>query len=245
VRGDPLEGIKASAAEFISLMGPKDKVALMTFDDTTRLINTFISIPFEKALLKIRLRGLRTTGKLTVLNDALLEAGQTLNTEDGENLHIVLFSDGKDEGSRSTIDQVLKALKAVKISVLAVGYTRVEEKYLEILRSIADETGGVFVQTPEFQDILSLYKSISQEPEPSAEILETSGGAILIESEPTAARIYLNGEYFGSTPKRVKLPMGKYHLQLKNEGYHQWQAQVELSEPGEIPIFVILEPIQF
>jgi hypothetical protein len=156
-----------------------------------------------------------------------------------------LFSDGKDEGSRSTLDQVIEALKRAKISVLAVGYTRVEEQYLEILRSIADETGGVFVQTPEFQDILALYKSSSQEPEPSAEILETSGGAILIESDPTDAQIYLNGEYFGSTPKRIPLPMGKYDLKLKNEGYHEWQAQVELSEPGEMPITVKLEPIQF
>jgi uncharacterized protein YegL len=170
VRGDPLKGIKASAAEFIGLMGPKDRVALMTFDDSIRLINTFISIPFEKDLLKIRLKGLRTTGRLTILNDALLEAGQILNTEDSETLHIVLFSDGKDEGSRSTLDQVVKNLKAVKISVLAVGYTRIEEKYLDVLRSIADGTRGVFVQTPEFQDILTLYKSASQESAPATEM---------------------------------------------------------------------------
>ncbi len=159
VKGDPLKGIKSSAADFVSLMGPKDRVALMTFDDTTRLINTFISIPFEKDLLKIRLKRLQTTGKLTVLYDSLLEAGQILNTEDSENLHIVLFSDGKDEGSRSGLDQVVNTLRALEISVLAVGFTRVEEMYLDILRRIADETGGVFVQTPEFQDILTLYKS--------------------------------------------------------------------------------------
>lgn len=244
VRGDPLRGIKASAAEFISLMGPKDRVALMTFDDTPRLINNFISIPFEKDMLKIRLRHLQTTGKLTVLNDSLLEASQILNSEDSENLHVVLFSDGKDEGSRSSFDQVVNALKAAKISVLAVGFTRVEQKYLDILRRIADETGGVFVQTPEFQDILTLYKSASQETKPATEISETKVGAFFIKSSPTGAQIYLNGEYIGTAPKRVQLPVGKYHLQLRYEGYQEWQAPIELSDPREIPITVKLEPIQ-
>jgi len=245
VKGSPLKGIKASATEFISLMGPKDRVALMTFDDTIRLINTFISIPFEKDLLKYRLRKLRTTGKLTVLNDSLLEASQILNTEDSEHLHIVLFSDGKDEGSRTTLDQGVGILKAVKISVLAVGYTRVEEKYLDILRNIADGTGGVFVQTPEFQDILTLYKSTSTEPDLTPEVLETTGGAIHVKSDPTNVQIYLNGEYLGSTPKLIKLPMGKYNLQLRSDGYHEWQAQFELSESEEVPIFVKLQPESF
>jgi hypothetical protein len=242
VKGAPLKGIKAAAADFIGLMGPKDKVALMTFDDLTRLVNTFISIPFEKDLLKIRLRGLRATGRLTVLNDALLEASQILHTEDSENLHIVLFSDGKDEGSRSTLAPVVNALKAIKISVLAVGYTRVEEKYMGVLRSIADDTGGVFVQTPELHDLLALYKSASQESAPATETSEAAGGVIWLNSHPEDARIYLNGEYFGSTPQRVNLPFGRYHLELKNEGYRRWQAQIELSAPGEMPIFVKLEP---
>jgi hypothetical protein len=157
----------------------------------------------------------------------------------------VLFSDGKDEGSRSSLDQVVNALKAVKISVLAVGFTRVEQNYLDILRRIADETGGVFVQTPEFQDILTLYKSASQETKPATEISETRGGAFFIKSNPTDAQIYLNGEFVGTTPKRVKVPVGKYHLQLRYKGYQEWQALIELSEPREIPIAVKLESIQF
>jgi Mg-chelatase subunit ChlD len=64
VKGDPMDGIKASAVEFISLMGPKDKVGLMTFDDKTRLINPITS---KKEVLKHMISRLRTVGQLTVL----------------------------------------------------------------------------------------------------------------------------------------------------------------------------------
>lgn len=241
VKGNPLHGIKTSATEFVSLMGPKDRVGLMTFNDTTQLINIISS---KNERLKYRLRSLHTAGKLTVLNDSLLEAGQILKTEDNDNLHIVLFSDGKDEGSQANLDQVVRTLKRLKISVLAVGYTRVEKKYLDILRTIADGTGGVFVQTPEFADILSLYKSTLPEPEPTPEMIETSGGAILLKSDPTDAQIFVNGEYLGSTPMLIKLPMGKYNVQLRSDGYHEWQAKLELSEPGEVPLFIKLQPIR-
>jgi hypothetical protein len=242
VKGNPLRGIKASAIEFISLMGPKDRVGLMTFDDTTQLINNFTS---NNERLKYRLKSIRTAGKLTVLNDSLLEAAQILKTEDSDNLHIVLFSDGKDEGSQANLDQVVRMLKRLKISVLAVGYTRVDKKYLDILRSLADGTGGVFVQTPEFHDILSLYKSTSPEPEPVPGIIETRNGVILLKSDPADARIYVNGEHMGSTPMMIKLPMGKYNVLLQSDGYHEWEAQLEISEPGEVPLFVQLQPIRF
>lgn len=241
VKGNPLQGIKNSAIEFVSLMGPKDRVGLMIFNDSAQLLTDFTS---KNERLKYRIRSLRTAGKNTVLNDSLLEAGQVLNTEDSENLHIVLFSDGKDEGSQANLHQVIRVLRKIKISVLAVGYTRVEKKYLKILRNIADETGGVFVQTPEFQDILSLYKSTATVSDAGPQTLKPAEGALLVESNPPDARIYINGEFLGSTPMLIKLPLGKYQVQLFSDGFYDWQAQVEVDEPGELPLKIKLHPIQ-
>lgn len=241
VKGNPLQGIKTSAIEFISLMGPKDRVGLMTFNDTTQVINGFTS---KNESLKYSIKGLRTAGKSTVLIDSLLEAGQILKTEQSENLHIVLFSDGKDEGSQANLDQVIRTLKDLKISVLAVGYTRVEKEYLDNLRKIADGTGGVFVQTPEFKDILALYKSASPVSGTAPAISERSEGAILIKSDPANARIYINGEYLGPAPRVVRLPTGKYNVLLQSDGYYEWQAQIELSEPEEVPLFIRLQSIR-
>lgn len=239
VKGAPMDGIKASAVEFISLMGPKDRVRLMTFDDSPRLVTPVTS---KKEVLKHMIAGLQTAGKLTVLNEALLMASDILSPEGGENVHIVLFSDGKDEGSRAALDQVIGRLRKQNISVLTVGYTKVEKKYLDILLRIADETGGVYVQRPEFQDILALYKKASPEPEGIPEITEPSG-AILVKSDPNEAQIYIDGEYMGVTPMLIKLPMGKHQVLLQRDGYYEWKVQLDLTEPVEIPLFAKLSPI--
>ena len=239
VKGVPMDGIKASAVEFISLMGPKDRVGLMTFDDQTLLISPITS---KKEVLKNMISHLHTAGKFTVLNDALVMAGNILNTEGGENVHIVVFSDGKDEGSRASLDQVINRLRKQNVSVLTVGYTKVEKKYLDILRRIADETGGVYVQRPEFQDILALYKTATPEPNGGPDSSEP-GGALLVKSDPNEAQIFIDGEYMGLTPMLIKLPFGKYHVLLRREGYYEWEAQLEMSEPNEIPLYAKLSPI--
>ncbi len=238
VKGNPLEGIKASAIEFISLMGTKDRVGLMTLNDHATLINDMTS---KNDGLKHKINTLQTAGKLTVLYDALLEAARSLKEEPNENLHIVLFSDGKDEGSQAGLEQVIETLKQINTSVLAVGFTRVEEKHLDVLRKIADDTGGVFVQTPEFRDILSLYKTISPAQKAAPYGLTPNQGTLLIKSDPMDADVYVDGKFLGTTPMLIQLPMGTFNLLLRNQCCYDWQAQIELSEPGELPLYIKLE----
>jgi uncharacterized protein YegL len=240
VKGDPLRGIKTSAVDFISLMGRNDRAALMIFNDTTELISDFTP---NNESVKSKIRRLTTAGKLTVLYDSLLKASQMIKREDREDLHVVLFSDGKDEGSQADLKQVIGALRSLKISVLAVGYTRVKKEYLNILRNIADETGGVFVQTPEFRDILTLFKSTYKAGKEPFKPCKTAEGILSIKSDPAGVHIFIDGKYQGQTPKQVALPMGKHDVLMRNDGYYDWQAQVELKEPEEIPLSVDLLPI--
>ena len=116
-------------------------------------------------------------------------------------------------------------------------------EFMAALRRTGDRVyrGGVYVQRPEFQDILALYKKACTEPEKSPEI--TEGGTILVKSDPDAAQIYIDGEYMGVTPMLIKLPMGKHHVLLQSDGYYQWEAHFELTEPVEIPLFAKLSPI--
>lgn len=240
VKGRPLEGIKRSATEFISLMGPNDRIGLMSFNDTTQMISSIIS---QNEQLKPKINELSTAGTLTVLFDALLEASRVIKTEVRKNWHVVLFSDGKDEGSKAALKDAIHALGKLNISVLAVGFTRVEKEYLDILRRLADETGGIFVQTPELRDILALYKSVYQHGESLTTMPKTTPAFLLIESDPGGARLFIDGIYKGQTPMRVELALGKHDVILQNKGYYEWQAQVELSEAGEQPLFVRLLPI--
>jgi len=167
VKGSPFKGIKKSALEFVKLMGENDRAGIMTFNDNTKLVSTFTP---EKELLERKINDLRTAGKWTVLFDALIEAMDVIKREDRESNFVILFSDGKDEGSRSTLDEVIQRTRQSGVSILCVGYSRVKKKHLDTLRKIAGETGGVFADAPQFHDIVTLYKAsretAAQEGEP-------------------------------------------------------------------------------
>jgi len=240
VKGDPLQGIKASVVEFISLMGKHDRVGLMTLNDSPQLISDFTS---KDEHLKHQVNGLKTAGKLTVLYDALLAATRLLEQESSKHLNIVLFSDGKDEGSRADLDQVLVSLKKSNISVLGVGYTRVAEKHLEVMRRIAHGTGGVFVRTPEFRDMLTLYKTASPAQKAAPYGATANQGALLVKSDPVDSDVYVDGKFLGTTPLVIDLPLGTFSLLLRNQCCYDWQAPIELSEPGELPLNIKLEPL--
>jgi serine/threonine protein kinase len=61
-----------------------------------------------------------------------------------------------------------------------------------------------------------------------------------VESDPTGANIFLNGSLKGRTPLTVDLPLGKYEIRLSRQNYHEWEAQLQLDEAGETPLFVRL-----
>ncbi len=57
-----------------------------------------------------------------------------------------------------------------------------------------------------------------------------------VKSSPAGADIFLNGDQKGKTPYKVKLPYGKYQVRLHLEGYEEWKTEINLEQPGEIPL---------
>ena len=61
-----------------------------------------------------------------------------------------------------------------------------------------------------------------------------------IDSDPTGANVFLDGTLKGRTPLKVDLPLGKYEIRLSRQNYHEWEAQLQLDEAGETPLYVKL-----
>ncbi|MCK5551753.1 MAG: VWA domain-containing protein, partial [Deltaproteobacteria bacterium] len=156
VKGTPLEGIKKSAMEFVNLLGESDRGGVITFNDEASLVAPFTS---DKNALKQKIAGLTTKGRNTVLFDALDQAFLLLEKEKGKERFVVLFSDGKDEGSTSTPGQVINKARKSEIAVFCLGYSRVERKYLQALESLSQSTGGIFAEAPHFGEIVELFKA--------------------------------------------------------------------------------------
>jgi len=158
VKGPPLDGIKKSAMEFVSLLGELDRCAVITFNDEATLVVPFTS---DKNRLSREIARVLPKGRNTVLYDALGQAFILLKKEKDKRRFVVLFSDGKDEGSRSTPNKVIKRARKSQISVFCLGYSRIERRYLRTLEKISQGTGGIFAEAPHFGEIVDLFRAAS------------------------------------------------------------------------------------
>ena len=60
-------------------------------------------------------------------------------------------------------------------------------------------------------------------------VLRINTGSILVDSEPTKAGIYLNGEEVGTTPETITgLNPGKYTVEIKLDGYEVWSESTKV-----------------
>lgn len=63
-------------------------------------------------------------------------------------------------------------------------------------------------------------------------------GLVFIDAHPESAEIFLNGQLQKNrTDTRMELPVGRYDLELKRQGYRSWKRSFEL-EGGKIERFV-------
>ncbi|MEX0668575.1 MAG: PEGA domain-containing protein, partial [Candidatus Saccharimonadales bacterium] len=60
-----------------------------------------------------------------------------------------------------------------------------------------------------------------------------SGGLVLLSSSPRGATIYLDGEPGSSSPHRLRLSRGTYHIEMQIDGFRPWSKLIEV-EPGKV-----------
>jgi hypothetical protein len=68
--------------------------------------------------------------------------------------------------------------------------------------------------------------------------------ALNVSSDPNGADVFLDGSFRGKTPVKVDLPLGKYEVRLTLQNHYDWEAQLQLDQEGEVPLFVRLLPTE-
>lgn len=70
----------------------------------------------------------------------------------------------------------------------------------------------------------------------------TGGGLFLIDSRPSGADIFIDGEHRGTTQKRIRLPVGEYTVEMYRQGHRPWSKELPIRETKanhvEYPILV-------
>lgn len=159
---EPFAMAKEAARRLIKEMGPQDVFSILAVGDTAQVVQPFTA---DKELLGKSLNAMKATANLTVLYEALRRALE-INAQGGQGIPerraVIVISDGKDEGSGITLDDVLESNKRSGLPFFAIGFTRVDPAHLSNLKRLALKSGGLYVASPTAQSITKTLPAIKE-----------------------------------------------------------------------------------
>lgn len=77
-------------------------------------------------------------------------------------------------------------------------------------------------------------------PDSVEHTIDVKTATLAINSQPSGASLYIDGKYRGLTPMELNITAAKHEVKLELQGHLGWQAQLNLSKGGKIPITIPL-----
>ena len=160
--------MKAAAEQFIIRLLPEDKAMVGAFNNKVE----FASAGFtnDRDDLAHAIREL-DYGNATRLWDAADQSLEQLQGIDGRRV-VVLFTDGDDTGSASSLGKVIDRSRADEVMIYAIGLESVymggpghmvRTRPSGGLRKVADETGGGYFELKKTEDLGPAFTRVAQE----------------------------------------------------------------------------------
>jgi len=156
-----LPAVVEAARTFVEeTVEPQDRLAIIAFNGRPRIELNFSNDAAEAGGV---LAGLRAGGS-TALYDSLVYALTYFDGINGQKV-LLLLSDGKDEGSGFTVDGAIETARRSGVTIYAIGLAEVtkDKEARNVLRQIAEQTGGqsFFIDSP--AELPAIYRSISED----------------------------------------------------------------------------------
>lgn len=93
----------------------------------------------------------------TLLWDSVSDVLGRVENQASDNRVLVLLTDGFDDDSTATLDEVISDATANNVTVFTIGFGDIE---FEVLERLADETGGLFFPSPDLSDLGTIYDTL-------------------------------------------------------------------------------------
>jgi len=109
--------IKSAAEKIVRRIGTKDKIALFRFNDDVTLLNDFSS---DASMIIKNIDGVTRHGKKTLLYNAMYDSIDLIEKIKQSNKKILIFTDGRDEGSCVNVEDIITFARNEGIPVFFV-----------------------------------------------------------------------------------------------------------------------------
>ncbi|MCI0554032.1 MAG: VWA domain-containing protein, partial [Anaerolineae bacterium] len=161
-KNNKLAAAKEAAKSYVNQMKPDDQAGLIAYDTQVYTIQPLTS---DIAALNSAIDGLQT-GSDTAMYNALVEAQKALEGVSGRKTIIVL-TDGLDNKSQSTAEDVIASIGESGLTISAIGFgdvTTVGQTGLNetALKSLAEQTGGIYGFATDSEALKGLYQQQSR-----------------------------------------------------------------------------------
>ena len=149
IKRPQFEGMRGAIGAWIDDLHANDRMAIFTFGEDYKQLVDFTA---DKKELKSALKAVGPTDPETKLHLALrnaLDLSQRRDEKLPTRRVVLVLSDGKDEGSGLTADDVVDLLRQHShLPIYAIGYSHLpvteRERYLDVLNRFATFSGGLF-----------------------------------------------------------------------------------------------------
>lgn len=170
---DPNDERITQAEAFVQSLHAGDEATIYSFQDTS--VTQLIGFTTDKTALYNALETLRTgVGGGTPLYNAMLTAVNAAATENGAHVGAaIVLTDGKDNGSTNTPDQVISAAQSANVPVFSIGLGNpntpgsIDTAELTV---IADQTGGKVFLAADPSGLQNVFESLEGTLDSSYEV---------------------------------------------------------------------------
>lgn len=233
-----LDFVQRTAALLAEYMTPLDRTIVAPF--SKKVLST-TGPTDDKRTVAEAIAAIRSSGGTAIL-DSLLQLSRGFGDQPGRRA-IILITDGYDENSTATIDEVLAALKTAGVTVYAVGIggvAGISLKGEKVLRRLATETGGrVFLPSSEAQLEL-IHTALANDVQnrylltytPTNQKQDGTWRDILVKVADDSYRVAARPGYFAPKPPPIKPSIEFTALDPEGEYRDVSADDVEIVEDG-------------
>jgi len=150
-----LTKIKISAVDIVRSIGPKDKIAIYHFNDDVMQLHDFSR---DINNIEKSINAIKRHGKKTLLYNSIHESLMLFEKVNQTNKKIIVFTDGKDEGSSINDDDIIQLARSADIPIYFICFK--DSNNIRIMARISKLTGGKLIYSKDHEDISGMYDTI-------------------------------------------------------------------------------------
>lgn len=158
MKGAPLAAAKRAAAEFVGIMAPDDRIAVMSFSTRPKLVAGFTT---DRARLRRAIDSLSSGGE-TALHDSVIAAVALAATSSSGSRSVVLLSDGGDTQSVATFPTAMQAVRSAAVPIFALGLDSPEAD-AGTLQRLAEQSHGRALAVKGVAALGAVYANVARE----------------------------------------------------------------------------------